>query len=318
MSILQRLFTPAYALDPQRTARARRDFDVERGFDRYAAFCQSRLARPVPANDENGEVGIELLPILSEQRAAESLDDIRRTSSGIRPNGKGIDYSEVLAFERPDALLPVLEEVLRGAVEERLLRHFQAEFLVYSLDVVRTLPKSESRRSFLWHCDRGPRRFLKILLYLNGTAEHGGNTEFLDRPTTQGFERLGYVFGPNKRRAADLGPLARKHGMPYRPLSWPVKAGEALLFQPASVLHRGIMPTRGDRYLLSIMLLPSPVPWREAFAALQKTRFCETNAGVWPAHARDLMDLLGIDPAMAQFEAEGGPQRSSALGAGAC
>jgi hypothetical protein len=302
MSLLQRLFTPAYALDPQRTAAARRDFDVARGFDRYAAFCRSRLARPVPAGEDAVAArSVELLPILSEQRAAEIRDRLLGAASGVQTNDKGIDYSEVLAFDDSHELLPLFEEVLRGPVDGKLLRHFQAEYLIYSFGVIRTLPKSESRRSFLWHCDRGPRRFLKILLYLNGIEDHGGNTEFLDGPTTEEFERLGYVFGPNKRRVADLGPLARRHGIRYEPLSWPVKGGEALLFEPARALHRGIMPTRGDRYILSIMLLPSPVPWREAFESLQKTRFCETNGAAWPGHARDLLDLLGVDPAQAQF-----------------
>lgn len=305
MRLLQKLFAPSgYALDPQRTAAARRDFDVERGFDRYAEFCRTRLSRPIPpGEDEITARGVELLPILTEARAAEMLASLEAASSGIQPNDKGIDYSEVLAFDRADALLPVFEEVLRGAVDDKLLRQFGSEYLIYSFAVIRTLPKSDVRRSFLWHCDRGPRRFLKILMYLNGTESHGGNTEFLDRSTTQEFERLGYVFGPNKRRSADLAPLARKNGLRYEPRTWPIKGGEALLFEPAGVLHRGIMPSRGSRYLLSIMLTPSPIPWRQAFAATARTRFCETNAGAWPAHARDLLAAIGCDPREARLDA---------------
>jgi len=140
-------------------------------------------------------------------------------------------------------------------------------------------------------------------MYLNGTESHGGNTEFLDRSATQEFERLGYVFGPNKRRSDDLAPLARKNGLRYEPRMWPIKAGEALLFEPAGALHRGIMPSRGNRYLLSLMLTPSPMPWRQAFAATARTRFCETNAGSWPAHARDLLAAIGFDPDQAPIEA---------------
>jgi hypothetical protein len=305
MSLLQKLFAPSsYALDPRRTTAARRDFDVERGFDRYAEFCRGRLTRAIPpGEDAIAAAGVELLPILSAARAAEVLSAIKAASSGIQPNDKGIDYSEVLAFDRADALLPVFEEVLGGAVDEKLLRQFGSEYLIYSYGVIRTLPRSESRRSFLWHCDRGPRRFLKILLYLNGTESHGGNTEFLDRSTTQDFERLGYVFGPNKRRSADLAPLARKNGIRYEPRLWPIRGGEALLFEPAGALHRGIMPSRGERYLLSLMLTPSPLPWRTAFDAAARTRFCETNAGAWPAHARDLLAAIGLDPAEARLHA---------------
>ncbi len=300
MSFLQRLFRPRYALDPERTLAARRDFDIERGFDRYADYCRRALARPVPAGEDAiTRDGVELLPILSETRAAEVLASITAASTGVQPNDKGIDYSEVFAFERADALLPVFEEVLNGIVDAKLLRRFGSEYLIYSFAAIRTLAKSESRRSFLWHCDRGPQGFLKILLYLNGSEAHGGNTEFLDRATTRGFERLGYVFGPNKRRTGDLAPLARDHRLAYKPLLWPIKAGEAFLFEPAGALHRGIMPTRGERYLLSLMLMPSPMPWRQAFAETARTRFCETNAGAWPTHACDLLKAIGqpADPA---------------------
>jgi hypothetical protein len=42
-------------------------------------------------------------------------------------------------------------------------------------------------------------------------------------------------------------------------------AGEAALFQPGRVLHRGVSPTRGDRLTATLCLLPSPVHWQRAF-----------------------------------------------------
>jgi hypothetical protein len=41
-------------------------------------------------------------------------------------------------------------------------------------------------------------------------------------------------------------------------------AGDAVLFQPARVLHRGISPTRAPRLTATLCLLPSPVHWQRA------------------------------------------------------
>ncbi len=58
--------------------------------------------------------------------------------------------------------------------------------------------------------------------------------------------------------------------MAGRPLNTQLRAreaGEAVLFQPGRVLHRGISPTRGRRLTATLCLLPSPVPWQRAFAS---------------------------------------------------
>lgn len=296
MSFWSRLFLrPSYALNPVRTTAARRDFDIDRGFDAYATMCQNCSSRQVARADSDlARRGVELLTLFSEDRASSILSDLLASSAGTQRSDKGIDYSEALAFEEGDLLFPIFHEIFQGDTDRKIFHHFGSEYLIYSFAVTRTLPVTAARRSFLWHCDRGPRRFLKILLYLNGSATHGGNTEFLDRDTTAAFETLGYIFGPNKRRSADLEPLARKYDIPYAPLLTPVKAGQALLFEPASTLHRGVLPSRGERYLLSLMLIPSPIPWHSAFAAASHSRFCETNAGVWPSQANDLLTAMNI------------------------
>jgi hypothetical protein len=270
------------ALDPARTAAARHDFDVVRGFDSYAAHCRAVAPRDL-APGELAARGVDLMPILPKARASEALSALLVAQTGKRSNDKGIDYSEALELT-DDALLPLLDETL-GAADTAIAGHFGSEYLICSLGVSRTLPVSGARRSFLWHCDRGPRRFLKVLLYLN--EGHGGNTEFLDRATTAEFEALGYVFGPNRRRLADLSRLARKFGILHTPLRWPIRTGDALLFEPASVLHRGIMPTTGERYMLSLMLLPSPVPWQGAWGLMPPRR-----DGVFPERANDVLSAL--------------------------
>ena len=126
----------------------------------------------------------------------------------------------------------------------------------------RSDPGGEPNVSFSWHCDGGPTKHLKVLLYLNGSDEHGGNTRFLDRATTDAFKKIGYVFCDIDHRLDDLAALAGEHGIAYRPLEAPMRTGEAILFEPANVLHKGVWPTRAPRYLLQICIVPSPMPWR--------------------------------------------------------
>ena len=71
-----------------------------------------------------------------------------------------------------------------------------------------------------------------------------------------------------------------------------LRAGEGLLIQPASVLHRGISPKRGPRFVLALCLLPSPIHWREALrrGAMPDLARDET----WPRHASELLRSMGL------------------------
>ena len=48
-------------------------------------------------------------------------------------------------------------------------------------------------------------------------------------------------------RVSDLAPLAEHHNISFEPKEYDLKAGEGLLFEPASVLHVGKLPTAGQR-----------------------------------------------------------------------
>ena len=64
-----------------------------------------------------------------------------------------------------------------------------------------------------WHCDGGPSKHLKIIIYLNGHEEHGSNTAFYDKETTQKLKELGYIFADLDNRKLNIEPLLEKHGM---------------------------------------------------------------------------------------------------------
>lgn len=122
--------------------------------------------------------------------------------------------------------------------------------------------------------------------------EHRGNTIFLDRATTARFAQSGYVFGSVKKRTDDLTDLARQEGITLKPHSWDMKAGEGVAFEPSQVLHRGILPSTGFRYVLAFCLLPSPIPWDQAFTGNNHEGFRADYT--WHPHAQDLMNAIPV------------------------
>lgn len=167
------------------------------------------------------------------------------------------------AQKQRSAKLLVLERLLKDNIDQRIAAYFGSEYIPLWFRFYRAVPDESPNASFRWHCDGGPSKHLKILLYLNGVDEHGGDTLFVSRETTEAFKRLDYVFCEINRRVEDLAPMAKKNGIPFAPVSLTPGAGDALLFEPMSIMHRGSWPTKTSRDLIQVCLLPSPGHWRD-------------------------------------------------------
>jgi hypothetical protein len=286
--LIDRLYKPL--LDPSRVPRVIREFEVERGFGRYTAACRSRFRRPRAVGRQTPlhARGFQHMRVL---RPAQAHELLRRISAhdhtGVKKgsaNLRGYPLDETARRELLDAVLtPDVDALLSG--------FFDSKYLVYWMSATVTPPDPEQQTvSFRWHCDKGPAEHLKMIVYLNGTPEHGGNTEFVDLADTERVARRGYVFGRTRSRTDDIERLSHVAGHPLSPCRQPLEAGDGVVFQPARVLHRGIVPTHAPRYALTLCLLPSPVPWREAL-----NRGVMVDLSVddkWPAHASELLTAL--------------------------
>ncbi len=172
-----------------------------------------------------------------------------------------------------------------------LLDFFESEYLVHWALLSRN-PIAGERGivSFKWHCDKGPARHLKLLFYLNGSEEHGGNTEFIEIDGSTRVAEKGYLFGRTRKRTREISVLSKLAGYELRSKMKPIRAGEAVIFPPATVLHRGISPTRSARSVLTLCILPSPVHWTEAF---ERGVICDLSQDAkWPKHADRLLQSL--------------------------
>ena len=92
----------------------------------------------------------------------------------------------------------------------------------------------------------------------------GGGTDFLGCEATERLAAVGYGFPLLEARLPDLTDLALRAGVDYPPPFAALAPGEGFLFRARDVLHRGILPTRGPRYVLSLVVLPSPETWKES------------------------------------------------------
>ena len=150
--------------------------------------------------------------------------------------------------------------------DEQIRQYFCCDYAPISLNVVRT-PPGEDTVSMRWHCDSGPSRHLKMLVYLNETD---GATGVISRGESDLFSRAGYIFCGLKQRRGDnfLRHFASENAIPFHPAHITPLPGHALLLEPSLVLHRGIAPTQGERVMLQIILVPEMKLWRDHFDSL--------------------------------------------------
>jgi hypothetical protein len=267
----------------------RRRWDRDAGYAAYHTLCRSRFARSRPAPGAPVREGYERFQVIAPEVAA----SLRRRLEADYECEVAREKSPHLMLYRIDAPSferELLEQVMTLAVDERVVRYFGSEYFVYWYSAGRAIPSETlGRNSYRWHCDRGPEHHLKLILYLNDYAEHGGGTEFLDEEATRRIAETGYVFDSVKSRVSDLAPYAKRVGIAYEPWFAEMKAGEGILFQPARNLHRGLLPRHGPRMAITFCLLPSPIPWRDA---LERGGVPRLGGDKWHADAADLRERL--------------------------
>jgi hypothetical protein len=155
-----------------------------------------------------------------------------------------------------------LEMVLTPQNEQVIQDYFGCLFAPTSLSFYRTDPLTDPGCSFRWHVDVGPRCHLKMLVYLN--SGHGGGTDLINRQASRLFERAGYGNLPLGDRVDDLDPISEAFNITYVPIKVrPSVPGAALIFESGNCIHKGILPTKGPRYVAGVTFIPFFTPWRE-------------------------------------------------------
>jgi hypothetical protein len=282
-------------LDPKRVVRVYQEFDVDRGYEHYHDICQSRFARtePLLSSGPLQEQGFEYLNILSTAQTQDLLESVKSTHhlSYVKKDTKNLQGFHITGN---NLIRKILSTVLTNAVDTRLVGYFKSEYLVHWWTFTMTpQAKEQESVSFRWHCDKGPTTHLKLIVYLNATDEHGGNTEFIPLADTARVAVHGYLFGPTQTRSSDIRSISRIAHCDLAPCSRSMGAGDGVIFQPATVLHRGISPHLGPRYVITLCLLPSPVHWE---TALERGAMSDLATDTkWHRNAVQLLNVLEDD-----------------------
>jgi hypothetical protein len=257
-------------------------------------MCQSSFARtesPLSSGPLQ-EQGFEYLHILSTSQAQDLLESVQSTHhlSYVKKDTKNLQGFHLTGN---NLISKILSTVLTNAVDKRLIGYFKSEYLVHWLTFTMTpQAKEQESVSFRWHCDKGPKTHLKLIVYLNATDEHGGNTEFIPLADTASVATRGYLFGQAQTRSSNLRDISRIVHRDLVSCSRSMDAGDGVLFQPATVLHRGISPRLGPRYVITLCLLPSPVHWEMALARGAMSDLATDTK--WHQNAAQLLHVLAV------------------------
>ncbi len=283
-------------LDPARVERVFTDFDDHRGYAAWHARCKAAMTRPLPIRGTPGAVvrnGFAVQQVMSHGTAADLLATASADQSPARLKRDSAKL-EGYDLSNPALARRLIEAALTAEVDAHCLEYFQSDYFVYWYTLSRTAAvKGPASVSFKWHCDQGPRAHLKLLVYLNAYAEHGGGTSYLDLAASDAVAKSGYLFARGRRRTETLERLASLAGRPISAYDHRPNAGDSVLFQPSRVLHRGISPTLGPRYVLTLCLLPSPIPWDVALA--RGAQIDLRHDSIWHADAEGLRQFFDIE-----------------------
>ncbi|MDX8399211.1 MAG: hypothetical protein R8K20_03065 [Gallionellaceae bacterium] len=195
----------------------------------------------------NDTLAIKIDGLLSPQHCSELI---------IRyENSLGNDQSDAIVSE---IIKECADVVFVNDVDAFLTEHFQSKYQWQwpTFDVVDS-SASRYKYSERWHLDGGIPKMLKLFVYLNPVAEHGGNTLIIDRNRTEKLKMAGELWHAPEERKEDLTPVLKQMGLDSSYLAYDFEAGDAVLFSPLLLVHRCLPPRIGKkRYTICFHVIP--------------------------------------------------------------
>lgn len=172
-------------------------------------------------------------------------------------NPEGIKHPSVL-----EVLLPL---IFNQTLDEQLISYFKSEYCVFWWAIYKIDDQiTEQDYSTRWHADAGPNKHIKVLTYLNGYEEHGSDTAYLSKETTNELKGVGYILNDIRHRVTDLTELCQHFDIPFETQYAQPNVGDSIVFNPNQIAHRA-RPSKNQksRYVLSFCVTQSEVHWRD-------------------------------------------------------
>ena len=169
--------------------------------------------------------------------------------------------------------VPEIARYAGGSVGDTIEHFFGSHFKIYSVSFYRTIPSpARPESSFLWHFDNVPDQEIKLMVYLDQVHEDTGAFRFKNRALSEKLRKQGFWHRKNYPKVAplldDTSTTVCVEGAP----------GTTILFENGRVAHKATAPRRLHRDIVTFVIIPSLIPWREHFA--RNRHLLSTNAGV--------------------------------------
>lgn len=151
------------------------------------------------------------------------------------------------------------KEIFNDDVDVLLRQHFDGNYQCFWSCYNKINAEAEGcEYSTRWHLDYGSQKSLKLFVYLNPFAEHGGNTRIIDQARTESLREAGALPLEGNKRHDDLTEVLQGLGLETDTLAYDLGAGDALLFSPFILAHK-CQPPKPDaeRHTICFLLTPS-------------------------------------------------------------
>jgi hypothetical protein len=243
-----------FLMDPPVKVLHEKQHDEQDKYQELHAYSKEKMEQNNIPEDKvlNSEHIKQVNKLLPDSECQQLLDDMQK-------NPKSLNESAWL-----ERLLP---QLFSDELNDSIRSYFNSEYSVFWY-TFHTLDDSMGADdvSARWHCDGGPTNHLKLILYLNDSKEHQANTQYLEKDATDALKNAGYIFGDIYDRQENITPLLDYLDVSSRPQQFEMQTGDAVIFNPFKVAHRGKPAARGKkRYSLHLCILPSPFPWQEMY-----------------------------------------------------
>lgn len=156
----------------------------------------------------------------------------------------------------------ILHKAFSGAIDTLIHGFLGSNFLIRTVTGGRLFPSERQTVSYQWHRDGELPHQIHVILYLTDLSDESGSTDLIPIEDTKAVAEAGYDFPGYKDRKSDLSEEFARVGREQKPYRVEAKAGDALVFTPNRVLHRGVQPIAGARDALLAVVLPAPMPWQ--------------------------------------------------------
>ncbi len=238
-----------YKLRPGQNAAIEQFYDVQHRYGALLKASQSAFTRDCPETELSNSHVTVLRQMIPKELCEGFVSEIK-------------DNPE--AMEHPDVLKILLPYIFTDAVDLQLRSYFNSEYCLFWYSFYGVNDDETDGDYFKrWHCDGGPSKHLKIIVYLNGHDEHGSDTAFYPEAATERLKEEGYIFTALNDRKTDIEPLMEHFGIEGKSVTATPGAGDTLIFNPGKLAHKAIVSNKGQkRYVFNACIVASPKPWQ--------------------------------------------------------